>query len=62
MDLTGLVYNPVVHIYDVGVESSGIQVDIFWVLTPCCVVVGYQPFREVHAASIFRVKMEAAWT
>jgi hypothetical protein len=23
-----------------------IQVDIFWVVTPCSVVVGYQPFGE----------------
>jgi hypothetical protein len=29
-----------------------IQVEVFWVVTPCSVVVGYQSFR---------VKMEAAW-
>jgi hypothetical protein len=30
------------------------QVEVFWVVTLCGVVVGYQP--------IFTVKMEAAWT
>jgi hypothetical protein len=33
-----------------------IQVVFFWFVTPCSDVVG------CHAASIFRVKMEAAWT
>jgi hypothetical protein len=32
------------------------QVEIFWVVMPCSVVVIY------HAASIFRVKLEVAWT
>jgi len=32
------------------------QVDVFWAVTPCSVVVGYQLFSEVHAASIFRAK------
>jgi hypothetical protein len=30
------------------------QVDVFWVVKPCNVVVGYQ-LSEVHAAAIFRV-------
>jgi hypothetical protein len=35
------------------------QVEVFWVVTPSSVVVEYH--SAVHAASIFRVKLEAAW-
>jgi hypothetical protein len=34
-----------------------LQVEIFWVVTPCSVIVGHQLFRG-H----FSLKMEAAWT
>jgi hypothetical protein len=33
-----------------------VQVEVFWVVTLCSVVVGYQCVSEDHAASIFRVK------
>jgi hypothetical protein len=33
-----------------------IQIDVFWVVTLCSVVVGNQGFRR-YAASIFRSKM-----
>jgi hypothetical protein len=39
--------------------ASMFQVKVFWAVMPCSVVVGYQHFW-VHAAAIFRVKMEAA--
>jgi hypothetical protein len=32
---------------------------VFWVVTICSVVVGYQHFK-VHAATMFMLKMEAA--
>jgi hypothetical protein len=35
-----------------------IQVQVFWVVTPCNVVVGNN-VSEVHAAYIFTVKIEA---
>jgi hypothetical protein len=52
-----------VHTSDARIEGASFEVysevmflvDVFWVVTPCSVVVGYQSF-------IFRVKMEAAWT
>jgi len=34
---------------------------VCWVVLPCSAVVGYQ-HSEVHAASIFTLNMEAAWT
>jgi len=37
------------------------QVEIFWVVTPCSVVVGYQSFRGLCSLH-FNLKMEAAWT
>jgi hypothetical protein len=37
------------------VNSVMNQVEVFWVVTPCSVVVGYQRFRDT-------LKMEAAWT
>jgi hypothetical protein len=37
------------------------QIDILWVVMPCSNVAGTN-ILEVHAASIFKVKMEAAWT
>jgi len=39
------------------------QVEVFWVVTPCSVVVGYQSFRGpccLHLQG--EVKIEAAWT
>jgi hypothetical protein len=36
-----------------------IQIKVFWVVIPCNVVV-VPVFSEVHSASIFEVKMEAA--
>jgi hypothetical protein len=38
-----------------------IQVEVLWVVTPFGVVVGHQPSEEL-SASIFRVKMDAAWS
>jgi hypothetical protein len=38
----------------------GIHVEVFWVVKPQSVVVGYQHFKT-HATLICRVKMEAAW-
>jgi hypothetical protein len=48
------------------------QFEVFWVVTPCSVMVGYQRFRGLgclqlqggvaHAVSILTLKMEAAWT
>jgi hypothetical protein len=35
-----------------------VQVEVFWVVTGCSVVVGYQRFRD----PLFSLKMEAAWT
>jgi len=35
-----------------------IQVEVFWVVMPCNVVVGYHCFRVSH----FTLKMEAAWS
>jgi hypothetical protein len=35
-----------------------IQVEVFWIVTPCSVVVGYQRFR----GPFFTPKMEAAWS
>jgi hypothetical protein len=40
--------------------TAMLQVEVVWVVTPCSVVVGYQR-SEVHAASIFTLKVEAAW-
>jgi len=53
-----------------------IHVEVFWILTPCSVVIGYQRFRgsmdhwnfgivKQHytaSQSIFILKMEEAWT
>jgi hypothetical protein len=36
------------------------QVEVFWVVTLCSIVVGYC-ISEVHAASIFRVKWVKQW-
>jgi hypothetical protein len=36
-----------------------IQVDVFWDVTPCNVVVGYQRFGDL-AASIFRVEVDTS--
>jgi hypothetical protein len=38
-----------------------IQVEVFWVVTPCSVVVGYQCFRGPCCLHLhFTIKMEAA--
>jgi hypothetical protein len=39
------------------------QVEVFWIVTPCSVVVGYQRFRGSCCLHLhFTPKMEAAWT
>jgi hypothetical protein len=35
--------------------AVNIQVEVFWIVTPYIVMVGYQRFSEDLAASIFRV-------
>jgi hypothetical protein len=40
--------------------SMKIQVEVFWIVTPCCDVVGYHRFEDL-SGSIVRVKMEAEW-
>jgi hypothetical protein len=38
-----------------------IQMEVFWVVMPCSIVVG-TIISEIHAASIYEMKMEAEWT
>jgi hypothetical protein len=44
------------HRVTVGMCTLNLQIQVFWVVTPCSVVLG------CHAASIFTLKMEATWT
>jgi hypothetical protein len=37
-----------------------VKVEVFCVVTPCSIVVGYKHFGD--PCCLFRVKMEAAWT
>jgi hypothetical protein len=43
------------------VQSLLLKVEVLWAVTPCGVVERHQIW-EVHAASNFTLKMEAAWT
>jgi hypothetical protein len=57
--LFGRLYHPLNYFKEHNFEDFTpvkIHVGVFWVVTPCSVVVGYQRFIEVH------LKMEAAWT
>jgi hypothetical protein len=39
----------------------GLQVEVFWIVTPCSVAVGYQHFEGPFCSSkVFTLKMEAA--
>jgi hypothetical protein len=38
------------------------QVEVFWVVTPCGVLIGYQRFRSTCCLHLTNLKMEAAWT
>jgi hypothetical protein len=63
--LTSIHYTcPVMNCSNTSARTAvKIQVEVFWVVTPCCVVVGYRRFGVPCYLSLqVEVKTEAAWT
>jgi hypothetical protein len=59
-----LTQTATIHITDArfaAFTGVNIQAEVFWIVTPCSVMVGYQCFKG-HAASISSLQIEAAWT